>query len=291
MNLYHYTDLNAVHSILDTHTIRMTDIRFLNDKTEYLQGLEILWEASLWVSNQDSMYDQCFINALQKWFEKAFKELFEFKNASEMFYVASFSRSSDTLSQWRSYGMFAIEFNYEKMQLRVRNMIIEAISSRQKLPNIEFIECHYVCDRNAALERALELINKKLIETIIDWWQPDVPLDQNLHIYRDVKEILSMLATTFKHASFIEEQEVRLVIRDEIVSEKIRFRARNNILIPYYELELPHDVFSGVKIGPVENQKLTAQSLDIYNSHRATKLRDERYRLTIETSDIPYRTL
>lgn len=52
-----------------------------------------------------------------------------------------------------------------------------------------------------------------------------------------------MLATTFKHKSFSEEEEVRLVISDEIVSENIRFRAKNNILIPYYELDLPHEVF------------------------------------------------
>lgn len=57
MNLYHYTDLNAVHSILETHKIRMTDIRFLNDKTEYLKGLEILQEASHEVFLQTSKYD------------------------------------------------------------------------------------------------------------------------------------------------------------------------------------------------------------------------------------------
>ena len=291
MNLYHYTDLNAVHSILDTHKIRMTDIRFLNDKSEYMQGLEILREASLQESFIGSIKDSYFRDALQVWFERAFKELFDFKNASEMFYVASFSRSSNTLSQWRSYGMFAIEFDYDEMEGNVRERIIEHYNEHDKLLKIEFIECHYVCDRDIAVKRALELISEKLIPTIEEWWRPYLPMNENEHIYIDVKEILSMLATAFKHASFIEEQEFRLVISDEIISEKINFRTKNNVLIPFYELDIIPDVITGVVIGPVENQKITAHSLDIYNSHRATKLNDDRYRLSIIKSDIPYRML
>lgn len=40
--MYHYTDLNAAKSIIENSTIRLTDIRFLNDKNEFNQGLEIL---------------------------------------------------------------------------------------------------------------------------------------------------------------------------------------------------------------------------------------------------------
>lgn len=86
------------------------------------------------------MYDKDFVNVIDGWLETAFEELFKFENASEMFYVASFSRSSDTLSQWRSYGMFAIEFNYSKLQERVINLTLEKIRSTQKSVNIEFIE-------------------------------------------------------------------------------------------------------------------------------------------------------
>ena len=291
MNLYHYTDLNAVHSILNSHTIRMTDIRFLNDKTEYLKGLEILQEASQEIFLQSSKYDEEFANVADEWLKLAFKDLSDFENASEMFYVASFSRSPDTLSQWRSYGMFAIEFDEQKLEERARTLRLEKTKKTGKFAKMEFIECLYVHHECDAIEEASKLLHSKIFSMMLEWWQPNVPIEINQHLYPDLKEVLSMLATTFKHASFSEEEEVRLVISDEIVSDKIHFRAKNNILIPYYELELPHDVFSGVVIGPVENQKLTAQSLDIYNSHRATKLRDDRYQLTIETSDIPYRML
>ncbi|MGP2415021.1 DUF2971 domain-containing protein [Pantoea ananatis] len=291
MTLYHYTDMNAVHSILNTHKIRMTDIRFLNDKTEYLQGLEILKEASHDALKEKLHYDDEYLKALSEWFEKAFKELFDFESASEIFYVASFSLSSDTLSQWRSYGMFAIGFDREKLAERVSEWAAQKRKGTRKTIKYEFIECYYIFDKDEALEKASELIRTKVIAELFEWWIPLSPIEHNMHIYRDLREVISMLATTFKHASFSEEEEVRLVIRDKIVSDKISFRTKNNILIPYYELDVSPDVISGVKIGPVEDQKITEQSLYIYNLHRATKLGDDTYLLDIETSDIPYRTL
>lgn len=291
MNLYHYTDLNAVHSILDSHKIRMTDIRFLNDKSEYMQGLEILREASLQEDLILSIKDNYFRKSLQVWFKRAFEELFDFENASEMFYVASFSRSSNTLSQWRSYGMLAIQFDYDEMEGIMRERIIEHYNKCSELLKIELIECHYVSNRDTAVKKALELINEKLIPTIEEWWQADVPIEQNEHIYIDIKEILSMLATAFKHASFIEEQEFRLVISVDITSENVKFRAKNNVLIPFYELDIIPDVIKGIIIGPVENQKITAHSLDIFNLHRAKKLNNDMYQLSIIKSDIPYRML
>lgn len=291
MNLYHYTDLNAVHSILDTHKIRMTDIRFLNDKTEYLQGLEILQEASHEVFLKNSHYNEEFTNVIDGWFKDAFKELLELQNANEMFYVASFSRSSDTLSQWRSYGMFAIEFDYDKLKNRLFELSVQRITQHDGILDYELIECHYVLNKNDALEEALQKIRANIITTISFWWLDNVPIEKNMHLYKDLKKTISMLATTFKHASFYEEQEVRLVISDKIVSENINFRTKNNILIPFYEFDITAEVISGIKIGPVENQIITEQSLNIFNAHRSTKLRSEKYRLAIETSDIPYRML
>jgi len=269
----------------------MTDIRFLNDKTEYLQGLELLHEAAHDVLKQKLDYDDDFLKVLPGWFEDAFQELYDFENASEIFYVASFSFSSDTLSQWRSYGMFAIGFDREKLEERVNEWASQKREGTRKPIKYEFIECYYIFDKDDALEEASELIRTKVIAELFPWWRPYYPFRDNMHLYRDLREIISMLATTFKHRSFYEEEEVRLVIRDEIVSDKISFRTKNNILIPYYELDVSPDVISGVKIGPVEDQKITEQSLYIYNLHRATKLGDRKYQLDIETSDIPYRTL
>ncbi|AFE61305.1 hypothetical protein Q7S_25776 (plasmid) [Rahnella aquatilis HX2] len=289
MNIYHYTDLNAVHSILDTHKIRMTDIRFLNDKTEYRQGLELLEEASHEIFHKKTMYSKEFVETVEKWFPRVFKELLDMEYANEMFYVASFSLSSDTLSQWRSYGMFAVILDHDqiwkdidKIDLRIK------YKGRTK---IYFLECYYVNEKHKALGKAKALLHSKVLGLLNDFWLYDDPNKHNLDLYTDLKERVSMVATIFKHSCFAEEKEVRLVISDKTVSKKILFRVKNNLLIPYYEYALSPEIFTGVRIGPLENQELTTQSLRIYAAHRQEKLGRKQYPLVIEKSEIPYRTL
>lgn len=42
MNLYHYTDVNAVKSILERKKLWLTDVRFLNDAEEMSEGFKII---------------------------------------------------------------------------------------------------------------------------------------------------------------------------------------------------------------------------------------------------------
>jgi hypothetical protein len=44
MALYHYTDLNAVYSILKNNKVWMTDIRYLNDSHGLHDGIKVLAE-------------------------------------------------------------------------------------------------------------------------------------------------------------------------------------------------------------------------------------------------------
>ncbi len=283
MDLYHYTDLNAVHSILDTHKIRMTDIRFLNDKTEYLQGINILREAAADIFSGNDDYYPGFVEAATEWLPKIFNELENFQYATEAMYVASFSRSEDTLSQWRSYGMFAVGLD--------EDLLTEELNSNK----IDCIECHYVFDSNDAIDRANDLLHEQALSQINDFWLLEDPQNHNSTLYDDLKEVVSLLATTFKHSCFSEEHEVRLVKKTEADAENIQFRVKNNLLIPFFELELSPEVFTCIRIGPLERQELVEQTLEIFVSHRQAKLYSEgvniEYSMVVESSDIPYRTL
>lgn len=290
MNIYHYTDLNAVHSILDTNKIRMTDIRFLNDKTEYRHGLELLEEASHEIFRENTMYSKRFVKKVEKWFPKVFKELLDMEYADEMFYVASFSLSSDTLSQWRSYGMFAVILDHGQIRNQVENTDQKIIYKGVRT-KVYFLECYYVKEKREALGKAKALLHSEVLGILDDFWLDDDLQRYNLGLYKDLKERVSMVATIFKHSCFAEEKEVRLVISDKTVSKKILFRVKNNLLIPYYEYALSPEIFTGVRIGPLENQELTTQSLRIYAAHRQEKLGRKQYPLVIEKSEIPYRTL
>ncbi|PKE27571.1 hypothetical protein CWS43_25960 [Rahnella sp. AA] len=283
MNIYHYTDLNAVHSILDTHKIRMTDIRFLNDKTEFLKGIEILRDASEDIFSGEEDYSPGFIAAVTMWLPKIFEELENFQYPDEVLYVASFSRSEDTLSQWRSYGMFAVGLN--------EDILFDELHFNK----IDYIECHYVIDPGDAIEIAENLLHEKALQVLNQRWLEDDPTNQNPMLSIDLKEIISLLATTFKHACFSEEEEIRIVKRADPEAEAIKFRAKNNLLIPFFELELSPEVFTSIRIGPLDNQKLVEHTLDIYVAHRQAKLMSQEinveYQMVVESSEIPYRTL
>lgn len=283
MDLYHYTDLNAVHSILETHKIRMTDIRFLNDKTEFLNGVEILKEASEGIFRGEYDYHPDFVEAVESWFPTIFEELENFHYADEVMYVASFSRSEDTLSQWRSYGMFAVGLNEE--------LLLDELHFNK----IDYVECHYVLHLGDAIEIAENLLHEKALSVLNLNWLEDDPTNANPMLSIDLKEIISLLATTFKHPCFSEENEVRIVKRSETEAETIKFRVKNNLIIPYFELELSPDVFTSIRIGPLDNQKLVEQTLDTYIKHRQAKLMSQEinieYQMVVESSDIPYRTL
>ena len=283
MDLYHYTDLNAVHSILSTHKIRMTDIRFLNDKTEYLQGINILRDAAADIFSGDEDYYPDFVAAANEWLPQIFEELANLQYADEIMYVASFSRSEDTLSQWRSYGMFAVGLDEE--------LLIDELKSNR----IECIECHYVLDLNDAIEIAKDLLHEQALSVMNSLWLLEDTQNNNPTLYLDLKEVVSLLATTFKHPCFSEENEIRLVKKSDADAEDIKFRVKNNLLIPFFELELSPEVFTCIRIGPLENQGLVEQTLDIFVSHRQAKLNSEgvniEYSMVVESSNIPYRTL
>lgn len=283
MSIYHYTDLNAVYAIIENHKIRMTDIRFLNDKTEYLQGLSILSEACDNIFNNTTAYSPEFISTVTEWLPLLITELSDFNYSDECIYVASFSRSPDTLSQWRSYGMFALEIDD-----------LELVSQLNSA-GIEFLECHYTYNLPDDIEAAEVLLHEKALAHIYTQWLSDDPTNANATLYVELKERVSVLATIFKHYCFAEEEEVRLVKVSKSEPEQIQFRVKNNIIIPYYEHEISPEMITSVRIGPLENQDTVEQALVIYAANRMERLYKEgvniEYLLEVECSDTPYRTL
>lgn len=94
--LYHYTNNTGLIGILNSKSIWMTDINYLNDHQEYkhfLKYLEISYqEKSATMSNQ-----------MKHWTQPLLDDVLNPSNLSRIF-VASFSENSDSLGQWRGYS-------------------------------------------------------------------------------------------------------------------------------------------------------------------------------------------
>ncbi|AKF40332.1 TPA: DUF2971 domain-containing protein [Yersinia enterocolitica] len=275
--IYHYTDLNAAKSITDNSSVWLTDYRFLNDKEEFLEGFNVLCEALVAFNDYSDECTPEFIKHVKSGINLIIESditLFERNNV----FVASFSHTPDLLSQWRSYGMFSLEFNEE--------FILEG----KKGNNLCYLECHYLQNHEDALDCAETLIKENIIPKLLKLWG-------KMHkalITLELHSLIEVYALAFKHSAFQDEDEVRLVISCADDDVRIKFRIKGCVLIPYIEIEFNPLALNTITIGPIDNQELSVHSLTMFANQASRRVQEEEgiieYSLNVDYSDIPYRS-
>ncbi|MGO2439974.1 hypothetical protein [Serratia liquefaciens] len=277
--IYHYTDLNAIQSVVENNVFWLTDYRFLNDKEEYVRGYDILLESfSDFVCsypNDSPELFGCISMALDSIKSGEIREKLE----SNRFFVGSFSRSPDTLSQWRSYGMFSLGVDDDKLM---------ALSKKQ---GRYYLECHYIQDDGDALEYAYELIAEKILPLLVDIWNNG---EGHWKIDFELSLLIDIYALSFKNSAFYDEGEVRIVVSCEPDDEGIKFRSKGEYLVPYIELSVTPETIQEIMIGPVKNQEVADDSLTMFARKVSNKFKKsgcKEYELVVDKSDIPYRSL
>jgi Protein of unknown function (DUF2971) len=96
--LYHYTDARGLKGIIESETIWFTDYRHLNDPSELTHGIEMARDVMNNSRGREDAHGREFLDCLADMLStKNFSGRFEF-------FIASFSRDRDELSQWRAYA-------------------------------------------------------------------------------------------------------------------------------------------------------------------------------------------
>lgn len=277
MLIYHYTDLNAAISIARHSKLWLTDTRFLNDKEEFLLGLEYLIKTIAMFNEYPDGTSDNFKEFIADWSGKT--------NASnffpELLFVSSLSRGNDSLSQWRSYGMYSVGLEEE------------SLADYNNNDDFYYLECRYIYDTRDGLEVASEVFSSIILPSLLGEWQDD---GDNSLMHLRLNDLISIYALLFKNYSFADENEVRIVINCSDEDNRIKFRPRGNILIPYVEIEIDRYALKEIKVGPVEHQELAMHSLDLF----ARSISDDliksgsvniEYEFNADFSNIPYRSL
>ncbi|MBD9562967.1 DUF2971 domain-containing protein [Pseudomonas sp. PDM09] len=243
MQLFHYTDAAAVQSILTNGKMWLTDLRFLNDSEEMNHGLEHILE-ELKNPSATARISPEYVEAASSFIGDNLSFDFGDFSASPQIFVCSFSQSGDLLSQWRAYGSYAIEFDGE------------LISSNKS-------GCLY--DSKEKKSRAFTSVVDTLREVGRSHRaNPHGMGEDGMAAYAE----LIKTAATFKHQSFEEEREVRMIRGvDFDDSFEVKFRPRGNILIPYIEVEVPFESIKAVHIGPMPNQEVAYWSMSSFVGH------------------------
>lgn len=228
-HLYHYTDINALSSIVEKKFFWATHIKFLNDKKELVHAYEVT----------KNVIDKLLLqysknNDIQSFLD----DFWKFLNELDMdLYIISLSEEADLLSQWRGYGK-----KYKSVCMGLNTKLMDMQSDAKPYCMKFFQKVIYDFDQQYSLiESYIGGLCKILSTYPLSTWPTNICEVQ-------AKGFLNLLSR-FKHDSWSEEKEWRFVILPEIYDEEMnfkeyikpKFRSGEMSLIPYLEC----DVFEG----------------------------------------------
>jgi hypothetical protein len=265
--LYHYTSGSGLICILESRSIWATNIRFLNDSTEYNFALNLARSAiQERIDKARNKFDLGLYTVLAERLAG---------NIQAEVYVSSFTENPDQLSQWRAYspatGGYAVGF------------ASKSLIPRGEEPNRFLARCAYDGDSQS------DLISD-LLQAVAGFAEDNARGNTQDGVFRESFKLLGRLlprvAPLLKDHSFFEEQEWRLVgLATSFEHSPVRFRDGRSMLIPYqrhpFSARLP---IEELVIGPTPHRELArdaAEAILLSNGLPSTKVR---------SSSIPYRT-
>lgn len=241
--IYHYTDANALKSVLENKKLWCSDIRYLNDHSEYKEGEEKI---------TNYFKDRCHGNGAHKGLspqncKKVIEHFSSYLSSSKDSYtmICSFSTEGDLLSQWRGYcpneGGYCLEYE---------------VPYQEKFHD-SLHQCIYDDEEKTRQTGTLFRLAKKAILK-----------GHKREKGKAFRTTWSNIAR-FKNSGFSEEKEHRIIAFRNKESEEVKFRTRNNLIIPYIEIDAKLHLLRSIWIGPCQNMELAEESLKSFLRHLA----------------------
>lgn len=273
--LYHYTNLNGLEGIISNEELWFSDMYFLNDKTEFELGLQIVYEE---LEKKKAGFQILYQTKL---FIEALEEAINFIKDRDAPYILSLTTNNDLLSQWRAYTENGIGVNiglsksfFEEQKINVFKCIYDPKIQREFIESIIMDSIFMFVGKFSSMG-----LDKKEEHEITpnDFMEP-ISLAGGYFIDRTI-----LACSLIKDKSFIEEQEWRAIYINR--TEKVHFLPKNNFLKPFVKIKIK-DMSIALKTitaGPNPQRELCHLSIQkllksksLFNTH-------------IDFSLIPYR--
>ncbi len=260
--LYHYTDVSAVKSIIENEELWFTDMRFLNDSEELVGGRNMIRVAhdSVKSSLGDSLNEGAWTSLCGGVYNQEVSVFDQFER-----YLCSFSQAPDLLSQWRSYGLYCIEFNAAVLEKK-----------------FSLVPCWY--DDSEKVQNAEAMV----ADAYHRIWRASETGDPSFSGGEASDAVHSLHASVgrFKHPAFAEEREVR-AITGSGYETVLHYRVKNDILIPYQKIEFLIEAIESITVGPMKHQDSAYLSLQSLTE----RIKGSRgVNIQVKRSAIPFRT-
>lgn len=270
-NIYHYTTLDVLKSIVENRTIRLTDYRFLNDPQEvtycmkYIKDLlQTYDDSNPTIANIKRMV----FNLEQGLFDYSMMvkdasgnaSFAKIQNVNGHIYILSLTHNDDNLAMWDRYGKNGCRLCLNDLKL-FEHLAVRAIRKNHFMANaVDIINSPVVYNDN------FDSI-KNFIESLAQTSPNDLNLPQN---------VLQMFLL-HKDSAYQDEKEFRIVINfpDAMLDSNVRkvFTAKNDVIKPQLELtNIPiEEILENVLISPYNTSDraiLSVQEFLEFNLHK-----------------------
>lgn len=287
--LYHYTSAEGLSGILTSQSFWMTDIRYMNDLSESQYAMELLIER---LNTREGDND---LSTVQRDFLARVLDIMPGLKYGPSTFCVSFCEEGNLLSQWRAYrglgGGYALgidffhAFRLLDRRCFIRKLIYDPVAQQ------------------SLLDRAIQSY-LTTVGTLADS-SGTTTEDVVSGAARSFGSVITALLSFFKHPSFSEEHEWRLLhianvdpLHDRS-AERPRLRTFDGNIIPYIvvsfakAIEAATDDVVGIEfplvdvvVGPTVNSELNQTSIGIALHALAPDVRPR-----IRASEIPLRWL
>ena len=249
IDLYHYTSIGSLFSILQNETIRLTDYRFLNDTQELSYALN--WLKDYLAPKAEEEFGKKVLTAIDNVEHGKIERIKSISDGSPYmqrylcdihYYILSLSRRYDDLAMWRMYAKdgCCIKFNSQKLK--------------------EF----FYGFRDANLEKGLmNLIDGEVEYEIKESTRHAINYFYSIKNELMIYDEILMFCLLFKSPSFSFEHEYRMGIpfEDQYLGENCskEFLLSGTAIRPQLELKnFPiRDIIEEITISPFVTSELT----------------------------------
>lgn len=277
---YHYTSPDAFLSIIKYQKLRFTDIRYMNDKSEYIYFIKALLDF-LEENKGKFSYTEEVVNELLK--ENDTKEIQKLETSSIKFteikgfpykptrkFVFCTCQEPDALNMWNyyvqngSYRGFSIGFKIKKLL-----KTFDTLEKRTADPFLVFYG-NVLYDSKKQKTEIEKLVKK--IESFVK--------DNNHNNFNyamlSLRNYIDSRGAFYKSSKFENEKEYRIVVeiaQERLESSKTNYKGdfnktlcedycvKNGIIAPFLEVQLPRDAISRVNLAPMSEYDISKESV------------------------------
>jgi hypothetical protein len=264
--VYHYTTVDTMMKIVESSSIWVTNMDYLNDTTEqeYFLTLvrgrlaEFLREQVIEKGPYD--LDNREVFDLGKWFIPPAERL----PLPNLVFIASFSGEPDSLAQWRSYcpDGNGVAIGFSVAELKKGGVLDKALTENPLCyESIEFRAVEYL---DKSMTDSIDSVIAIAIEAAkTNDYCIGLPVTSEERRHAVFNGVLRNEACTKKHMSFHHENEYRLIVQPTAPpgSSTLKFRSTRTTLIPYVVLHLGGRFVERVVVGPTSNMGLSVQAV------------------------------